>query len=415
MIKKLRWRFIGTAMLAFFLVIALIASLVNIVNYIDTTRKNDETIEYIITYEAYRTQFEGPGPAGRGGNMPPMEPFKGLPNEEANYMTRFFIVAVDDENAVLYSSMDFIASINEKEAVNYTNDALNSSKEKGYIKGYRYNKIESDDATIVIFLNCEKELQSVNSILRMTIAISALALVLVFILVLLLSGKAIQPIARNIEIQKRFITDASHELKTPLTSISTSVDVIEMDKGEDEWTGNIRQQVSRMTGLVSELVALSKLDEVKPVHEKEPFDLSSAAWETLEVHLPQAKARGMEIKTDIHDNVTMVGEKASIQQMLSVLIDNAIKYSTENGEIRFSITKQHGKAHIEVFNTCNYEKAPDVNRLFDRFYRPDESRNTGTGGNGIGLAIAKAAAEAHGGKISASCPDGKTMTITIDI
>ena len=422
MIKKLRWRFISAAMLAFLLVIALIAGLVNTANYCVETRRIDRTIDSIVTYDAYRPQFtgpdmwrRGPGGPGRTGEMTPMEPFLALPDIEANYMTRFFIVAVDGDNEVLFASMDFVASVDESEAIDYALSALSKKSDRGYLGGYRYARIDSDDATVVVFLNCENEIRSMNSILCMTLAISAAALLLVFILVVLLSKKAIQPIAQNIEIQKRFITDAGHELKTPLTSISTSLDVIEMEHGEDEWTGNVRSQVSRMSGLVSELVALSKLDEIKPVPTKEQFDLSSAAWETLEVYIPQAKARGKEIKTDIQENVSIVGEKVSIQQMLSVLIDNAIKYSDDGGQISFSIHKIKNKTHIEVYNTCNYEKAPDVDRLFDRFYRPDESRNTTTGGNGIGLAIAKAVAEAHGGKILAICPDGKSMKIMVDL
>ena len=419
MIRKLRWRFISAAMLAFFLVIALIAALVNVVFYCVETQRLDTTIDSIINYDAYSNRFYGPGPGGPGGvpgtDMGPMEPFRALPDIEANYMTRFFIVAIGSDSSVLFTSMDFVASISETEAIEYTGKVLSGKSDSGYIGNFRYAKIEAEDADIVVFLNCEKELQSIRSILYMTLVISAAALILVFFLVLLLSKKAIKPIAQNIEIQKRFITDASHELKTPLTSISTSVDVIEIDRGSDEWTDNIRQQVGRMSGLVSQMVALSKLDEVKPVPDKEPVDLSSTAWESVEVHMPQAKARGKTIKADIQDNVTIVGEKSSIEQMLSVLIDNAVKYSTEGSEISFSLHKSKNKAKIVVFNKCNYEKAPDVNRLFDRFYRPDESRNTSTGGNGIGLAIAKAAVEAHGGKISASCPDGRSMTITVEL
>ena len=316
---------------------------------------------------------------------------------------------------IVESSLDFIASVDEDDLLYYTDSALGKNTDRGYIDGYRYVRSYVDGTTVITFLNCERELQSMSLILAMTLAISGAALILVFILVLLFSKKAIQPIAQNIEIQKRFITDAGHELKTPLTSISTSLDVIEIDKGEDEWTQNIRSQVSRMSGLVSELVALSKLDEIKPVPDKEQFDLSGAVWETLEVFIPQAKARGKEIKTDVQENVSIIGEKVSIQQMLSVLIDNAIKYSDDGGKISFSMHKNKNRTHIEVYNTCNYEKAPDVNRLFDRFYRPDESRNTTTGGNGIGLAVAKAVAEAHGGKILAICPDGKSMKITVDL
>lgn len=452
MIKKLRWRFITAAMLAFLLVIALIAGLVNVVYYYVVTNDVDRTIDSIINYDAYRPQFEGRGPGGRGvggrdgigpdnggpdnggpdnggpdnggpdGHFPggdddmrELEPFRALPNEEANYMARFFIVAVDDENNVLFTSMDFVASVDESEAVTFANKALDSKSDRGYISGYRYAKTGTDDSTVIVFLNCEREVHSMNAILFMTLVISGAALILVFILVCLLSRRAIQPIAQNIENQKRFITDASHELKTPLTSISTSLDVIEIDHGEDEWTSNIRSQVGRMSGLVSELVALSRLDEVKPVPDKEQFDLSSAAWETLEVHMSQAKAVGKEITPDIQDGISLEGDKASIQQMLSVLIDNAIKYSNSGDNIRFSVRKSKGKARIEVFNTCNYEKAPDVDRLFDRFYRPDESRSASTGGNGIGLAIAKTVVEVHGGKISAKCPDGKSMTITVEL
>ncbi len=422
MIRKLRWRFISTAMLAFFLVIALIASFVNVANYCVETNRLDDTIESIINYDPYQRQFGGRGPGGvmgggwgSGGDNTPMEPFRALPDVEANYMTRFFIVAIGDDSSVLFTSLEFVASVDESQAVEYTIQALNGSADKGYIGSYRYKIIDADDAVVVVFLNCEKELRSMHSILMMTLVISGAALVLVFFLVLLFSRKAIQPIAHNIEIQKRFITDASHELKTPLTSISTSVDVLEIDRGSDEWTDNIRQQVSRMSDLVSQMVALSRLDEVKPVPDKEQFDLTGAIWETLEVHIPQAKASGRTIKTDIPEGISIVGEKSSIQQMLSVLIDNAVKYSTEGAEILLTLKKVKNKVHIEVFNPCNYEKAPDVDRLFDRFYRPDESRNTSTGGNGIGLAIAKAVVEAHGGKISAKCPDGKSMTITVEL
>ena len=131
-----------------------------------------------------------------------------------------------------------------------------------------------------------------------------------------------------------------------------------------------------------------------------------------ESYTPKA---GKEFKIDIADDLMMTGEKAAIQQMLSVLIDNAIKYSDPNGEIRFSVFKKGNKNYLEVFNTCDLKEVPDVTRLFDRFYRPDSSRSTQTGGYGVGLAIAKAVAEAHGGEITAVCPSGKSMTMKVKI
>lgn len=410
MLKKLRWRFIIAAMLSFTTVILLIAALVNIVNYYVVVNECDNTIDYIVNYDAYRPFFETPY-----GVLPESKPFMALPNEEENYMTRFFFVVLDKDGMILTTSLDRVATVDLMASVAFTKEVQKRGNDSGFIRGYRYMTYGLEKGKIIVFLNCTREINYMRSTLIMSLIISAGALLLVFILVILLSGRAIRPFAKNIEIQKRFITDASHELKTPLTSISTSLDVIELDRGEDEWTGNIRQQVGRLTGLVSELVTLSRLDEVKPVPEKEHLDLSGAAWEMAEVYNPQAKASGKEIKTDIQDNVTIVGDKTSIQQMLSVLLDNAVKYSDQGSEIRFSVKRQRGKAVIEVFNTCDFKEIPDEKRLFERFYRPDESRNTSTGGNGIGLAIAKSVAEAHGGRITASCPSGKTMTITVEI
>lgn len=411
MLKKIRWRFIGAAMLAFFLVIFLLGSLVNIVNYYVVTGRNDETIRYILEFEHKRGNFS----RGDHGMKPPGMPFAGMPDKEANYMTRFFIVSLDRDNNIRSTSMDYVASINESDAEAYADRVLAKKGSKGYIDNYRYSVIRNEDQTVIVFLNSAREVQYMRSLLIMTLLISLGSLILVFILVLLLSKRAIRPIAQNIELQKRFITDAGHELKTPLTSISTSLDVIEIEHGNDEWTDNIRRQIGRMKGLVAELVTLSRLDEVKPVHVKEEIDLAAAAWEIVEVFIPQAKAKGKEIVTGIEDDVTVTGDRASIQQMLSVLLDNAVKYSDGREAVKINIRRSRGKVRIVVYNSCSYQTVPDVNRLFDRFYRPDESRNSSTGGNGIGLAIARAVAEIHGGRISASCPDGRSMTITVEL
>ena len=330
-------------------------------------------------------------------------------------MMRFFIVRVDDTGDAAYISMDFIASVDEDSAAEYAEKALSKKSDKGYIGNYRYLKADSDDATVIIFLNASRELQIAKSLRDLSIVISVLSLTLVFILVVLISKKAIKPIENNIKQQKQFITDASHELKTPLTSISTSLDVITAEHGEDEWTDNIKKQTSRMTKLVSELVTLSRLDEDLPLPNKEQFSLSNAAWETVDIYQSQAKGRGKKMSIDIAENVEIYGDKSAVQQMLSVLLDNAVRYSNDEGEIRFSVYSKKNKARIEVFNTCDYDTPPDVNRLFDRFYRPDSSRNSETGGTGVGLAIARAVAESHGGTIKAICPDGKSMTIKVTI
>ena len=408
MLKKLRWRFILAAMAAFLAVIVLIAALVNIFTHAMITSRIDQSIEMIVN-----SDFRAPRdnmPAPRGGN-----PFGDRPDMESGYMMRFFVVRVDGTGQATFLSMDFIASVDENSASEYADKALARRSDKGYIGNYRYLKTESDDATVIIFLNAGRELQIARSLLDLSITISVLSLTMVFILVVIFSKKAIRPIENNIKQQKQFITDASHELKTPLTSISTSLDVITAEHGEDEWTDNIRKQTGRMTKLVSELVTLSRLDEDQPLPNKENFSLSNAAWETVDIYQSQAKGRGKKMTIDIAENVDLFGDKSAIQQMLSVLLDNAVRYSNDEGEIKFSVCSKKNKTHIEVYNTCDYDTPPDVNLLFDRFYRPDSSRNSETGGNGVGLAIARAVTEAHGGTIKAICPDGKSMTIKVTI
>ena len=197
MIKKLRWRFISASMLAFFLVIALIAVLVNVAYYCVETNRIDNTIDSIVSYDPYQQEFKAPGRFGGKGDgngnggggrgrddsdgKSGMEPFRALPDEEANYMTRFFIVAVGSDGTFLYASMDFVATVDESEAVDYTISALEKKSDRGYINGYRYARIDAEDATVVVFLNCAKELRTMNSVLYMTLAISGTALILVFL------------------------------------------------------------------------------------------------------------------------------------------------------------------------------------------------------------------------------------------
>ena len=408
MLKQMRLRVILAAMLAFFTVIFLIALLVNVINYAVTTHRADETLTMILSNETRMRD-------DRGFGAPPPGPFMALPDLEENYMTRFFVVRFDPLGEVISTSTDYIASATQTDAVQYATKVLEGKKDAGYMKEYRYKKLEMKNGTLVVFLNTAREQQYMKTLLALTAFVSCISLLIVFILVTVFSNHAIRPIAKNIERQKQFITDASHELKTPLTSISTSLDVLTSEHGEDEWTDNIRSQTARMSKLVSELVTLSRLDEEVPLPDKESFSLSNAVWEIAEVYEQQAKALGKRFNADIGENVSMYGDKASVQQMLSVLLDNAIRYSDDNGEIRISVFPQRNRAGIEVFNTCHFETIPDVNRLFDRFYRPDASRSTSSGGTGVGLAIAKAVVEAHGGKISASCPSGNTMTIRIDL
>lgn len=405
MLKKLQRRFILAAMAAFGTVMLLIIAGINVANYYRTTMMQDRLARDLL--EHGRAVFAKPeSPPPRRGPVPGNDP-------EAAFTTRFFTVYCDEDGTIRAVSRDYIFSVDEKTAEVYTEAVLSGGKEKGYYEGYRFLVSRDERGISVLFLNAAIQIQSMRSLFWVSLAIGAASLLMVFFLVALFSGRAIRPYVKNIERQKRFITDAGHELKTPITSIATSADIAAMEHEGDEWIENIRKQAVRLTKLAGDMVALSRLDEETPFPEKSRFSLSEAAWETTEPFAVLAKAQGKSYSQDIEENLTVYGDRNAVQRMISILLDNAVKYSDGEGNIHMKIYRRRGKNCIEVSNTCDLPDVSDLDRLFDRFYRPDESRSTLTGGTGIGLSMVQAIAEAHGGKAAVKSPDEKMICFKV--
>ena len=280
MLKKMRWHFILAAMLAVFIMLTVVLAGINVWNSYTIAKRADERIEEIYAFEI-----------GTPNSQPPQSDQAAPPSilarpedhdPEAPYTTRFFVVRLDENGQVADVSTDYIASVTTEEAGEYAQAVINRKNQKGYYKSYRYQILKEDNEDIVIFLNNTMELHSAKNVLFISCLVGVGCFLIVFLLVFLLSGKAMKPYLENIERQKRFITDASHEIKTPLTSIATSVDVLEMEHGEDEWTRNIHKQTSKMSKMVADLVTLSRLDEENPFPDKTEFSLSDIAWEVAE-------------------------------------------------------------------------------------------------------------------------------------
>ena len=401
----MRWRFIGAAMIAFTAVVLTLLGCVNIWNYWNITTQLDNTLT--ILYEVDESEFnlvfqEGAPP--RGSSFP----FTG----EAPYMIRFFSVCYGESGELLNINQDYIASVSEDEALSFTGHVLEAGKERGFYGGYRYLMKTSDGETTVIFLNAERELYAVRDLLINTLLIAAICLVVVFFLVLFLAKRAVAPYMRNLEMQKQFITNAGHELKTPLTAISTSADVLAMEHADDEWVQNIQIQSGRLSKLIANLITLSRLDEERPALEKSEFSLNDALWETADSFMPLIRARGKTYSQSIEDSLTVTSNCAAVQQMVSILLDNAVKYSPPGAEISLKAFRKGRRTVIEVSNTCGEIDYSELKHIFDRFYRVDKSHSETVSGSGIGLSIARATAEALGGKISAEM-SGDTICFRI--
>ena len=257
MLKKMRWRFIGAAMAAFTAVVLTLLCFVNLWNYHSVTDQQDEALARLMETETQKMPFS----PGRGA--PPFDDWSHF-SPEVQYSLRFFAVHYFSDGEVLRVNQDFIASISKSDAEAYADTVLKSGKMHGYESGYRYLVSSTENETVVLFLNSEREIQTMRSLLWITLAIAAACLLVVFGLVVLFSRRAITPYLKNMEAQKQFITNASHELKTPLTAISTSADVLAMEHDGDEWVHNIQVQSGRLAKLITNLVTLSRLDEENP-------------------------------------------------------------------------------------------------------------------------------------------------------
>ena len=318
---------------------------------------------------------------------------------ETPFSTRHFTVFFDKQGEVARTNTESIYSITEEAAVEYAESVLDDENTRGWIDNYRYKVFSTEMGKGVVFVDGSMN----RSSLMQSMTIAGLVLLgcaaLVLILIFLLSKKAVKPIAESYEKQKQFITDANHELKTPLTLILANLDIAEAELGKNEWLDDIRTEGHRMTELVNQLVALSRMDE-----EGQPLNMTDVALgelvaDTVAEFEPLAKERGKAITSSIDKEISYLGDEALLHRLVGILMDNAIKYCDQDGEISVNLHKGR-KIVLVVENTYAAVDELELNRLFDRFYRADKARKF-TGGYGVGLSMAKAIVENHKGDITA--------------
>jgi signal transduction histidine kinase len=467
MIKKLKRRFIALAMASLVALLTVIVAGMNIINYNTVINEADEKLAALSVNGGMLPFMQNDAFGGMqddsdwAGLQPGSDSFddddrddwiddddyddidastreglmgygRGKPfssRDEAEE-TRFFSVLLNAEESVVRANTDRIYAVDDSAAADYAIKALEEGTDSGWVDEYRYAVTDEGSMTRITFLDCSTSLAQFRRFLVASIIMSLAGLLIIFGFICYFAGRIVKPVAESYEKQKRFITDAGHEIKTPLAIIKANIDVMRMDiedieTAEDAGTinentaslneslGDIDSQVDRLTSLTNDLVYLSRMEEAGNALTMTEIPVSDIVAETADSFEALAAERKKTLSIDVAPMLTMQGSSKEIEKLVSILTENALKYSPEGDEVKVSLRKEGKMVVLEVRNKAvDPLSDEDLAHVFDRFYRSDKSRNSASGGHGIGLSMASAIVTAHGGKIRARSGDGSEFIVT---
>ncbi len=397
MIYSLRKKFIRICTLSFLAVFFVLLCAIFLFTQLQTNAAVDKLTDRIAenggTFPAPDAE---PPPRPNGAQAPDDAP---ILDRESSFTTRYFTVSYDADGSLIATNTDAIFGVTDEDAAAYAEKVLAKSNPRGWVGAYRYRIVTDETGTLVVFVSGAMQHASNRMFLWAAAIVFAAGCLIVLLLVVLLSKHAVKPAAESYEKQKQFITDANHELKTPLTLIMTNLDIAESELGKNDWLDDARKESQKMSVLVNRLVSLARMDEAdnKPVLCR--FSLSDAVEDTASAFQSAVEASGKTLTLQVESQVQYEGDEAMLRQLLSILLDNAAKYCDENGAI--TVTLQGGRHPLLTVDN-SYAEIGDIrlDRLFDRFYRADKARTFGSG-FGIGLSVAKAIVAKHHGELTA--------------
>lgn len=422
MLKKLSLRFSVAAIGSLFVIELIMMLFINGFNFSETLRQTDETLSLIVE---------------NGGRLPemnafPWDMFMGEPgsgnrfegdrfggeraDREFRYTMRYFSAVTDGRGNIYAMNTGNIATVSQEMASEFCQDVFSGEDFKGFYNGMNFRcevKTYSDGSRLAVFCDFSTAAQTFARVLKLSAVISLGLLGVFSVIIMMISKRVVKPVIENQEKQARFITDAGHELKTPLAIIRANTEVIEMTGGESEWTRSTINQTDRLSDLLQRMLMLAKSSESSRFAFAE-LDLTELAKKLADNFGTYCTAENKPLRTDIAEDVTLTGDIKMLDMLISTLLENAVKYGMPGEEIVFSLTESSKHARLTVTNLCTDPPKGDPQLLFDRFYRGDSSRTRETGGSGIGLSIAKTITEAHKGRISCEV-EGERVTFTVKL
>lgn len=331
---------------------------------------------------------------------------KPIPKDDRMDMT----IKIDLDNTNEIVSISSKLNTDDLDINNIVTNIIDNSKEMDTIKingeSFAYLKQDIGNGQRIVLMSKSFQQDMLWSLLKIFIGVGSLSLVILFFISIYFTNKAINPLEETFKKQKQFIADASHELRTPLTIIKTNVSILkenELDTihSQKKWINYIDSQASRMSTLINEMLSLANLDANRSKQEKININLSNLVTDSLLVFEVVIFEKGLVLEEGVGDNIFIKGEQDQIKKLISILMDNAIKYTNKNGKISVSLISEKNKAKLVIKNTGEGIGNEHLDKIFERFYRVDDSRDRGTGGYGLGLSIAKAIVDDHKGKIYA--------------
>ncbi len=393
MIKKMRYQFILVTMGCISFIFILILSVINISMTISSRNQGYGLLFRIADAPADRDDFKGRADYEMK-EAPHSEPVRGFD------AIRCFSVVYDKENKLTDVNLNESSDLTKEEMIELAEKVMENPKDRGVLSKYLYIIKEEANGTQLFFLDYSFEKSISLRLFWTCLYIGLIGIIFIFILVTILSRWIVGPVQVAFEKQKQFIADASHELKTPLTIITTNAEVLVSSIGENKWLGHIMDQTKRMNTLIKNLLELTKLDSYNHTLDFIRFDLSTSVLNTALSFESIAYEYGKKFEIDISDDIYLTGNENSIKQLTTILLDNAFKYSDEKGNVTIQLMLSGDKKILTVENTGKGIPKSEQLRIFERFYRSDASRSRESGGYGLGLAIAASIVEAHKGHIT---------------
>ena len=408
MFRKLRLRFIATASLAILIVLFSVVGVLNSARHVQTV----DEINKILTLLS-----------ANGGSFPSISKTTSELGDTVSVDTlfqyRYFSAKMDHHGNIISLNSSNISDLTDQEVKEFLERINHSKDTRGdfsyHHHSYSYMVAEtSRRSDLIVVLDSTNQFRDNMALVHLSIWMSGISFIFFVLVISIVSGKVIKPFIRNYERQRRFITNAGHELKTPLAIISANNELVELMNGESEWTKSTNDQVKRMTGLINSLVAMARLEE-QPELVLTNVNFSDIARDAAEDFKGPVIKDGKEFVMDIQPNIHVKAEEKSLFELVTLLVDNANKYCDPAGKVSVTLRKNRlSKAKLEISNTYTKGKDVDYTKFVERFYREDESHNNKTSGYGIGLSMAQTMVKLFKGNISVNYKD-YTITFVVSL